>query len=186
MASVDVARAAHVGRSKGLSANHRLQGPPGGGRCQGSAGAQDGSNSDLRGLGAAWSLTRLDARPGGGCGACLLTLDAHWDGVSSCGYSSDGQRLVSGGGDGKVKIWDAETGALIREMCLLGHGEHYVPNADGTGLLEATPGAWRWLRYQLFDDAGKLIDVVPVETFGELPLPQRMVVPAGDSTHRIG
>jgi len=46
-------------------------------------------------------------------------------------YSADGRRLVTGGGDGLVKVWDPETGRLERQM--KGHsggviGVHFTPD----------------------------------------------------------
>jgi WD40 repeat protein len=43
-----------------------------------------------------------------------LTLSAHAGGVASVAYSPDGNRLVTSGFyDGKTKLWDARTGALV-------------------------------------------------------------------------
>jgi WD40 repeat protein/serine/threonine protein kinase len=40
----------------------------------------------------------------------------HGDTVYRALYSADGARIVTAGGDGTVKIWDAATGALVREL----------------------------------------------------------------------
>jgi WD40 repeat protein len=40
----------------------------------------------------------------------------HGDTVYRAVYSADGARIVTAGGDGTVKIWDAATGALVREL----------------------------------------------------------------------
>jgi WD40 repeat protein len=50
----------------------------------------------------AWSLVR--------------TLSGHSEAVLSVAYSPDSRRLASGSNDRTVKIWDAETGALIRTL----------------------------------------------------------------------
>lgn len=39
-------------------------------------------------------------------GTCLQTFQGHTDSVASLAYSPDGMRLVSGAGDGTVKVWD--------------------------------------------------------------------------------
>src|SRR4051812_34627566 len=44
----------------------------------------------------------------------LFTLP-HSDTVYHAVYSIDGTRLITAGGDGLVRIWDAITGALVRE-----------------------------------------------------------------------
>jgi WD40 repeat protein len=43
-------------------------------------------------------------------GGPLLTLKGHTDYVNSVAFSPDSKRIVSGGGDGTVKVWDAERG----------------------------------------------------------------------------
>jgi YD repeat-containing protein len=40
----------------------------------------------------------------------------HGDTVYHALYSADGARIVTAGGDGTVKIWDAASGALVREL----------------------------------------------------------------------
>jgi WD40 repeat protein len=45
----------------------------------------------------------------------LFTLP-HGDTVYQAVYSADGTKLVTAGGDGTVRIWDAGTGSLIREL----------------------------------------------------------------------
>src|SRR5262249_48650066 len=45
----------------------------------------------------------------------LFTL-FHGDTVYHAMYSADGARLATAGGDGTVKIWDAASGTLVREL----------------------------------------------------------------------
>jgi WD40 repeat protein len=42
--------------------------------------------------------------------AVLRTYVGHTAGVTALGYSPDGKRMVSGAADGRVKVWDTETG----------------------------------------------------------------------------
>ena len=59
-------------------------------------------------------------------------FDAFFVHINECmDYSADGRRLVTGGGDGFVKVWDPETGRLERQI--KGHsrgviGVHFTPD----------------------------------------------------------
>jgi WD40 repeat protein/serine/threonine protein kinase len=55
-------------------------------------------------------------------GKKLMTLSGHEDTIWSMSYSSDGTRIVSGGKDKTVRVWNAVTGTEI--MTLRGHGEY--------------------------------------------------------------
>ena len=46
----------------------------------------------------------------------VRTLEGHLHGVFSVAFSPDGQRIVSGANDRRVKIWDAETGAEVSSL----------------------------------------------------------------------
>ncbi len=43
----------------------------------------------------------------------LRILENHWDIVDSIDLSADGRRLVSGGYDGVINLWDADSGELL-------------------------------------------------------------------------
>jgi WD40 repeat protein len=55
-------------------------------------------------------LSRLAAHPSGDT---LLNLNQHTGPVNSVGWSPDGQKIATASSDGTVKVWNAQSGALI-------------------------------------------------------------------------
>jgi WD40 repeat protein len=48
-----------------------------------------------------------------GPGSCLNTLEGHSQHVASVQFSRNGSRILSGGSDGMIRLWDAETGEVL-------------------------------------------------------------------------
>ena len=73
-------------------------------------------------------------------GQLTLTLTGHSSLVSSVGFSPDGRRIVSGSGDGTVKLWDVETGreTLTLEAHRSVSSVSFSP--DGQQLISVDPG----------------------------------------------
>jgi WD40 repeat protein len=103
-------------------------------------------------------------------GKALFVLEGHRNWVTSCAFSSDGARLASTGSDGTLRLWDAATGNPVAWRAeLLPEGEYAVLRADGSGAIEVSPGAWRWLGWMGKDPATGALTRYPAEIFGPLP-----------------
>jgi angio-associated migratory cell protein len=88
-----------------------------------------------------WSLSSS-----GDVSACI-ELTGHTDTVGSVGFSCDGTLAATGGYEGKLQIWDAQTGAL--EQCLEGPDdvEWLAWHSKGNVILAAGQDGtvWMWL-----------------------------------------
>ena len=73
-------------------------------------------------------------------GACLsiLSLDNGW--VTSLTFSPDGTSLVSGGGDGDVKLWDMQTGGIVKTFH--GHTTTVVSVSVSLDCTRIASGSW--------------------------------------------
>jgi WD40 repeat protein len=65
----------------------------------------------------------------------------HTSGVNSVAFSPDGRQIISGGGDGTIKIWDVVSGRVIRTM----HGYSIPVNSvafspDGNQIISCSEG----------------------------------------------
>lgn len=100
-------------------------------------------------------------------GALALEL-AHPGPVTGGDFSPDGAKVVTTSYDGTVRIWDAYTGQPV------GWRGELLPDAQvaawSTGgderLLNASPGAWRWLGWLVHVNG--VLTRLPAETYGTL------------------
>ena len=120
----------------------------------------------------------------------ILKQQGHAHDVAAVAYSPNGQLMVTGGGDGKVKVWNVSTG-----FCFVTFGEHTAPvtavtfmgGRGGHGLavvsasLDGTVRAYDLVRYRNFrtlsapvpaqfvslatDDAGEIACAGTLEPF---------------------
>ena len=103
-------------------------------------------------------------------GHTLATWTDHAGPVLACTFSPDGTQALSTGADGTVRCRDLATGELLWVAQTLRDGEHatWAPDTPHDRVVEASPGAWRYLGWQRRDADDRIIDVVPAEHYGRL------------------
>jgi WD40 repeat protein len=67
----------------------------------------------------------------------------HKDSVRTGAFSPDGRRLLTGGDDGAIKLWDAATGALIRTFTGVGPVQIVAFSPDGKRIFAGGNGSAR-------------------------------------------
>jgi WD40 repeat protein len=102
-------------------------------------------------------------------GQCVLTLQGHSNAVSACGFSPDGQRIISGSGDKSLKVWDATTGQCLWTGHLFPEMQVAAIDHAANRVLYASPEAWRFIGWRVFDPEIGHLRLLPAETFGPLP-----------------
>ncbi|AGA33406.1 WD-repeat protein [Thioalkalivibrio nitratireducens DSM 14787] len=104
-------------------------------------------------------------------GERLRTLCGHEGWVLFCAYSPDGARLVSAGGEGTLRVWDAASGACLRVSAIAPAG-HVVWEPDTQRIIEAGGDFWRWFSWTGIDPRSGQITRYPAEYRGPLPQPR--------------
>jgi len=99
----------------------------------------------------------------------LRTLAGHGSAVLACAWSPNGTALLSGSEDDTLKVWDARTGSLILTLTNLPDQESAALDLANNRVVWASPGAWRYLGWQFYDEDAKRLRVLPAEHFGPLP-----------------
>jgi WD40 repeat protein len=102
-------------------------------------------------------------------GKCVRELKGHSGSVIGCAWSPDGRQVVSGSYDGTVRTWDAQKGKCTRTLTHIRADECVALDLDSNQILWASPGAWRYLGWQVFDPEANRLRRLPAEIFGPLP-----------------
>lgn len=127
---------------------------------------------------------RDEALPPVGAGDCPRELwptqvnDRHGSPLSALDISSDRRRIATGTLNGVVRVWDADTGDLVREVTRGGHlvrAVRFTPDGNHLVTVAQLGGMYlpQWLGVEKWSlDTGELTEVVwPDETHGTFPLP---------------
>ena len=127
------------------------------------------------------SLTRLGGR-------LLQTLRGHTSYVNAFEVSRDGRRVISGSGDGTLRIWDVETGAQLE--VLRGHTREIVAVAVSAGGQWGVSGSWDHT-LSLWDlERGKAVKTLTghngvVNAVAMFPVGRRAISASSDATLRV-
>ena len=97
----------------------------------------------------------------------LVLRQGHLGAVTSVAWSPDGARLISSDRDATIREWDATTGTLLRYW-VTADGEAAFVDAREPRILRATPGGWRLLGWQGWDQTANRRRLLPAETFGPI------------------
>jgi WD40 repeat protein len=83
-------------------------------------------------------------------------------------WSLDGTRVLSGSLENTLKVWDGRTASLLLTLTNLPEGESAALDLVNNCVVWASPGAWRYLGWQYYDEDAKRLRVLPAEHFGPL------------------
>lgn len=90
-----------------------------------------------------------------------MTLRGHSRVVSSIAFGPDGKKIISGGLDGSVRVWDAETGAELITFRVYSLGVNSVAfRPDGRRIIAGGPTIkiWDSARPQEVTDKSEVIN----------------------------
>jgi WD40 repeat protein len=91
-------------------------------------------------------------------------LSGHAGVVEAVGWSPDGGRVMSGGTDGSVRIWDVGRQEEVLRLISAFDGEFatWWPTENRVG--QVSPEAWRFLRAACYNAEGRLLGLQPYES----------------------
>lgn len=80
----------------------------------------------------------------------LSNLAGHADNIITLAFSVNGKILVSGSGDGKVKLWDVSSGKELASLISFNNEDWLVTTSEG--FFDGTPNAWKQLLWRFNND----------------------------------
>ena len=120
-------------------------------------------------------------------GQLINTFQGHIDIVTSVKYSPDGTRIVSGANDNTVKVWNAETGALLNTLQVTSVVNAVAYSPDGTKIVSGSDDQ----NVKVWDaETGALLNTLEghtrlVNSVGYRPDGTRIVSGSSDNTIKV-
>jgi uncharacterized protein YjbI with pentapeptide repeats len=100
----------------------------------------------------------------------LTEVLGHTGTVYACAYAPDGATVLSGAWDHTLKLWDVRSGEVLMTLLNAPNGESAALDGRHNRILAASPGAWRYLGWRVFDPEANRLRILPAEHFGPLPV----------------
>ncbi|MEM7015144.1 MAG: hypothetical protein AAF585_27110, partial [Verrucomicrobiota bacterium] len=77
-------------------------------------------------------------------------------------WSPDGRQLLSADGEGVLRVWDAETGQLLKMHCQLPEDQAATIDCVNNEVIWSTRYAWRHLTWRTWNEEKGEYEVFPI------------------------